>query len=120
MTDKELKDMDETTSMDTTAAAESAAETVAANAVVDDALLSDVDELPFDVDFDETTNVDTTSAPAPADGGADVVAANADHVNAMLSLATHRGNRPTTIHPRLHRNPAFRLVRHGRLHPHRP
>lgn len=90
MTDKELKDMDETTSMDTTAAAESAAETVAANAVVDDALLSDVDELPFDVDFDETTNVDTTSAPAPADGGADVVAANADHVNAMLSLATPR------------------------------
>ena len=90
MTDKELKDMDETTSMDTTAAAESAAETVTANAVVDDALLSDVDELPFDVDFDETTNVDTTSAPAPADGGADVVAANADHVNAMLSLATPR------------------------------
>ncbi|WP_278802396.1 ATP-binding cassette domain-containing protein [Bifidobacterium pullorum] len=130
MTDKELKDMDETTSMDTTAAAESAAETVAANAVVDDALLSDVDELAFDVDFDdddadddvtdvatdvigtddgdrdgnvdnsnvvdedtddvddETTNVDTASAPAPADGGADVVAANADHVNAMLSLAT--------------------------------
>ena len=39
---------------------------------------------------DETTNVDTTSAPAPADGGADVVAANADHVNAMLSLATPR------------------------------
>ena len=132
MTDKELKDMDETTSMDTTAAAESAAETVAANAVVDDALLSDVDELAFDVDFDdddadddvtdvatdvigtddgdrdgnvdnsnvvdedtddvddETTNVDTASAPAPADGGADVVAANADHVNAMLSLATPR------------------------------
>ena len=122
MTDKELKDMDETTSMDTTAAAESAAETVAANAVVDDALLSDVDELAFDVDFDdddadddvtdvatdvigtddgsltvgsddvddETTNVDTTSAPAPADGGADVVAANADHVNALLSLATPR------------------------------
>lgn len=132
MTDKELKDMDETTSMDTTAAAESAAETVAANAVVDDALLSDVDELPFDVDFDdddaddditdvatdvigtddgdrdgnvdnsnvvdedtddvddETTKVDTASAPAPADGGADVVAANADHVNAMLSLATPR------------------------------
>lgn len=136
MTDKELKDMDETTSMDTTAAAESAAETVAANAVVDDALLSDVDELAFDVDFDdddadddvtdvatdvatdvigtddgdrdgnvdnsnvvdegtddvddETTGVTTTSAPAPADGGADVVAANADHVNAMLSLATPR------------------------------
>lgn len=132
MTDKELKDMDETTSMDTTAAAESAAETVAANAVVDDALLSDVDELAFDVDFDdddadddvtdvatdvigtddgdrvgtvdnsnvvdedtddvddETTKVDTASAPAPADGGADVVAANADHVNAMLSLATPR------------------------------
>lgn len=131
MTDKELKDMDETTSMDTTAAAESAAETVAANAVVDDALLSDVDELAFDVDFDdddadddvtdvatdvididdddrvgtvdnsnvvdddtddvddETTGVDTTSS-APADGGADVVAANADHVNAMLSLATPR------------------------------
>lgn len=135
MTDKELKDMDETTSMDTTAAAESAAETVAANAVVDDALLSDVDELAFDVDFDdddadddvtdvatdvatdvigtddgdrdgtvdnsnvvdddtddvddETTGVDTTSS-APADGGADVVAANADHVNAMLSLATQR------------------------------
>lgn len=126
MTDKELKDMDETTSMDTTAAAESAAE------AVDDALLSDVDELAFDVDFDdddadddvtdvatdvivtddgdrdgnvdnsnvvdedtddvddETTKVDTASAPAPADGGADVVAANADHVNAMLSLATPR------------------------------
>lgn len=128
MTDKELKDMDETTSMDTTAAAESAAETVDVNEAVDDALLSDVDELPFDVDFyddaddadvatdvidvddgdrvgtvdnsnvvdddtddvdDETTGVDTTSS-APADGGADVVAANADHVNAMLSLATPR------------------------------
>ena len=128
MTDKELKDMDETTSMDTTAAAESAAETVDVNAAVDDVLLSDVDELPFDVDFyddaddadaatdvidvddgdrngtvdnsnvvdddtddvdDETTGVDTTSS-APADGGADVVAANADHVNAMLSLATPR------------------------------
>lgn len=94
MTDKELKDMDETTSMDTTAAAESAAEAVAVNEAVneavDDALLSDVDELPFDVDFDETTKVDTASAPVPADGGADVVAANADHVNAMLSLATPR------------------------------
>ena len=130
MTDKELKDMDETTSMDTTAAAESAAEAVDVNEAVDDALLSDVDELPFDVDFDdddaddaadvatdvigtddgdrdgtvdnsnvvdddtddvddETTGVDTTSS-APADGGADVVAANADHVNAMLSLATPR------------------------------
>lgn len=131
MTDKELKDMDETTSMDTTAAADTTDETVAANAVVDDALLSDVDELAFDVDFDdddadddvtdvatdvididdddrvgtvdnsnvvdddtddvddETTGVDTTSS-APADGGADVVAANADHVNAMLSLATPR------------------------------
>lgn len=132
MTDKELKDMDETTSMDTTAAAESAAEAADVNEAVDDALLSDVDELPFDVDFDdddtdddiadvatdvigtddgerdgnvdnsnvvdddtddvddETTGVTTTSAPAPADGGADVVAANADHVNAMLSLATPR------------------------------
>lgn len=135
MTDKELKDMDETTSMDTTAAAESATEAVAVNEAVDDALLSDVDELAFDVDFDdddadddvtdvatdvatdvigtddgdrdgnvdnsnvvdddtddvddETTGVDTTSS-APADGGADVVAANADHVNAMLSLATPR------------------------------
>lgn len=128
MTDKELKDMDETTSMDTTAAAESAAEAVDVNEAVDDALLSDADELPFDVDFyddaddadvatdvididdddrdgtvdnsnvvdddtddvdDETTGVDTTSS-APADGGADVVAANADHVNAMLSLATPR------------------------------
>ena len=47
MTDKELKDMDETTSMDTTAAAESAAETVNEATT----LLSDVDELPFDVDF---------------------------------------------------------------------
>lgn len=132
MTDKELKDMDETTSMDTTAAADTATETADVNAAVDDALLSDVDELPFDVDFDdddtdddiadvttdvigtddgerdgnvdnsnvvdddtddvdnETTDVITTSAPAPADGGADVVAANADHVNAMLSLATPR------------------------------
>lgn len=132
MTDKELKDMDETTSMDTTAAAESAAEAVDVNEAVDDALLSDVDELAFDVDFDdddadddvtdvatdvigtddgdrvgtvdnsnvvdedtddvddETTKVDTASAPAPADGGTDVVAANADHVNAMLSLATPR------------------------------
>lgn len=132
MTDKELKDMDETTSMDTTAAADTATETADVNAAVDDALLSDVDELPFDVDFDdddtdddiadvttdvigtddgerddnvdnsnvvdddtddvdnETTDVTTTSAPAPADGGADVVAANADHVNAMLSLATPR------------------------------
>lgn len=129
MTDKELKDMDETTSMDTTAAAESAAETtVDVNEAVDDVLLSDADELPFDLDFyddaddadvatdvidvddgdrvgtvdnsnvvdddtddvdDETTGVDTTSS-APADGGADVVAANADHVNAMLSLATPR------------------------------
>ena len=98
------------------------------NEAVDDVLLSDADELPFDVDFyddaddadvatdvididdddrvgtvdnsnvvdddtddvdDETTGVDTTSS-APADGGADVVAANADHVNAMLSLATPR------------------------------
>lgn len=132
MTDKELKDMDETTSMDTTAAADTATETADVNAAVDDTLLSDVDELPFDVDFDdddtdddiadvatdvigtddgerdgnvdnsnvvdddtddvddETTGVTTTSAPAPADGGADVVAANADHVNAMLSLATPR------------------------------
>ena len=135
MTDKELKDMDETTSMDTTAAADTAAEAVDVNATVDDVLLSDVDELAFDVDFDdddtddadvatdvigiddgdrdgtvdssnvaddgslvagnddvddETTGVDTTSAPAPADGGADVVAANADRVNAMLSLATPR------------------------------
>lgn len=132
MTDKEMKDMDETTSMDTTAAADTATETADVNAAVDDALLSDVDELPFDVDFDdddtdddiadvatdvigtddgerdgnvdnslvvdddtddvdnETTGVTTTSAPAPADGGADVVAANADHVNAMLSLATPR------------------------------
>lgn len=132
MTDKELKDMDETTLMDTTAAADTATETADVNAAVDDALLSDVDELPFDVDFDdddtdddiadvatdvigtddgehdgnvdnslvvdddtddvdnETTGVTTTSAPAPADGGADVVAANADHVNAMLSLATPR------------------------------
>ena len=130
MTDKELKDMDETTSMDTTAAADTADETtVDVNEAVDDVLLSDVDELPFDVDFDdddaddadvatdvididdddrvgtvdnsnvvdddtddvddETTGVDTTSS-APADGGADVVAANADHVNAMLSLATPR------------------------------
>lgn len=131
MTDKELKDMDETTSMDTTAAADTATETADVNAAVDDALLSDVGELPFDVDFDdddtdddiadvatdvidvddgdrvgtvdnsnvvdddtddvddETTGVDTTSS-APADGGADVVAANADHVNAMLSLATPR------------------------------
>lgn len=132
MTDKELKDMDETTSMDTTAAADTATETADVNAAVDDTLLSDVDELPFDVDFDdddtdddiadvatdvigtddgerdgnvdnslvvdddtddvdnETTGVTTTSGPAPADGGADVVAANADHVNAMLSLATPR------------------------------
>ena len=130
MTDKELKDMDETTSMDTTAAADTTDETtVDVNEAVDDVLLSDADELPFDVDFyddaddadvatdvidvddgdrvgtvdnsnvvdddtddvdDETTGVDTTSAPAPADGGADVVAANADHVNAMLSLATPR------------------------------
>lgn len=129
MTDKELKDMDETTSMDTTAAADTTDETtVDVNEVVDDVLLSDADELPFDVDFyddaddadvatdvidvddgdrvgtvdnsnvvdddtddvdDETTGVDTTSS-APADGGADVVAANADHVNAMLSLATPR------------------------------
>lgn len=133
MTDKELKDMDETTSMDTTAAADTTDETtVDVNEAVDDVLLSDVDELAFDVDFDdddadddvtdvatdvigtddgdrdgnvdnsnvvdedtddvddETTKVDTASAPAPADGGADVVAANADHVNAMLSLATPR------------------------------
>lgn len=138
MTDKELKDMDETTSMDTTAAADTTDETtVDVNEAVDDVLLSDADELAFDVDFDdddadddvtdvatdvigtddgdrddnvdnsnvvddgsltvgsddvddETTKVDTTSAPAPADGGADVVAANADHVNAMLSLATPR------------------------------
>lgn len=129
MTDKELKDMDETTSMDTTAAADTTDETtVDVNEAVDDALLSDADELPFDVDFyddaddadvatdvididdddrvgtvdnsnvvdddtddvdDETTGVDTTFS-APADGGADVVAANADHVNAMLSLATPR------------------------------
>lgn len=129
MTDKELKDMDETTSMDTTAAADTTDETTAdVNEAVDDVLLSDADELPFDVDFyddaddadvatdvididdddrvgtvdnsnvvdddtddvdDETTGVDTTSS-APADGGADVVAANADHVNAMLSLATPR------------------------------
>ena len=129
MTDKELKDMDETTSMDTTAAADTTDETtVDVNEAVDDVLLSDADELPFDVDFyddaddadvatdvidvddgdrvgtvdnsnvvdddtddvdDETTGVDTTSS-APADGGADVVAANADHVNAMLSLATPR------------------------------
>lgn len=134
MTDKELKDMDETTSMDTTAAADTTDETTAdVNEAVDDVLLSDADELPFDVDFyddaddadvatdvididdgdrvgtvdnsnvvdddtddvdDETTGVDTTSvdttSSAPADGGADVVAANADHVNAMLSLATPR------------------------------
>lgn len=130
MTDKELKDMDETTSMDTTAAADTTDETtVDVNEAVDDVLLSDADELPFDVDFyddaddadvatdvidvddgdrvgtvdnsnvvdedtddvdDATTKVDTASAPAPADGGADVVAANADHVNAMLSLATPR------------------------------
>ena len=130
MTDKELKDMDETTSLDTTAAADTTDETtVDVNEAVDDVLLSDADELPFDVDFyddaddadvatdvidvddgdrvgtvdnsnvvdedtddvdDETTKVDTASAPAPADGGADVVAANADHVNAMLSLATPR------------------------------
>ena len=132
MTDKELKDMDETTSMDMTAAADTATETADVNAAVDDALLSDVGELPFDVDFDdddtdddiadvatdvigtddgerdgnvdnsnvvdddtddvddETTGVTTASAPAPADGGAYVVAANADHVNAMLSLATPR------------------------------
>ena len=130
MTDKELKDMDETTSMDTTAAADTTDETtVDVNEAVDDVLLSDADELPFDVDFyddaddadvatdvididdddrvgtvdnsnvvdddtddvdDETTGVTTTAAPAPADGGADVVAANADHVNAMLSLATPR------------------------------
>lgn len=130
MTDKELKDMDETTSMDTTAAADTTDETtVDVNEAVDDVLLSDADELPFDVDFyddaddadvatdvidvddgdrvgtvdnsnvvdedtddvdDETTKVDTASAPAPANGGADVVAANADHVNAMLSLATPR------------------------------
>lgn len=129
MTDKELKDMDETTSMDTTAAADTTDETtVDVNEAVDDVLLSDADELPFDVDFyddaddadvatdvididdddrvgtvdnsnvvdedtddvdNETTGVDTTSS-APADGGADVVAANADHVNAMLSLATPR------------------------------
>lgn len=129
MTDKELKDMDETTSMDTTAAADTTDETtVDVNEAVDDVLLSDADELPFDVDFyddaddadvatdvidvddgdrvgtvdnsnvidddtddvdDETTGVDTTSS-APADGDADVVAANADHVNAMLSLATPR------------------------------
>ena len=129
MTDKELKDMDETTSMDTTAAADTTDETtVDVNEAVDDVLLSDADELPFDVDFyddaddadvatdvidvddgdrvgtvdnsnvvdddtddvdDETTGVDTTSS-TPADGGADVVAANADHVNAMLSLATPR------------------------------
>lgn len=129
MTDKELKDMDETTSMDTTAAADTTDETtVDVNEAVDDVLLSDADDLPFDVDFyddaddadvatdvididdddrvgtvdnsnvvdddtddvdDETTGVDTTSS-APADGGADVVAANADHVNAMLSLATPR------------------------------
>lgn len=129
MTDKELKDMDETTSMDTTAAADTTDETtVDVNEAVDDVLLSDADELPFDVDFyddaddadvatdvidvddgdrvgtvdnsnvvdddtddvdDETTGVDTKSS-APADGGADVVAANADHVNAMLSLATPR------------------------------
>ena len=129
MTDKELKDMDETTSMDTTAAADTTDETtVDVNEAVDDVQLSDADELPFDVDFyddaddadvatdvididdddrvgtvdnsnvvdddtddvdDETTGVDTTSS-APADGGADVVAANADHVNAMLSLATPR------------------------------
>ena len=99
MTDKELKYMDETTSMDTTAAADTTDETtVDVNEAVDDVLLSDADELPFDLDFDETTNVDTASAPAPADGGADVVAANADHVNAMLSLATPRES-TTTIHP---------------------
>ena len=131
MTDKELKAMDETTSMDTTAAAESAAEAVDVNEAVDDALLSDVDELAFDVDFDdddadddvtdvatdvigtddgdrdgnvdnsnvvdedtddvddETTKVDTASAPAPADGGADVVAANADLLRAYPTLSLH-------------------------------
>ena len=60
MTDKELKDMDETTSMDTTAAAESAAEAVDVNEAVDDALLSDVDELAFDVDFDDDDADDVT------------------------------------------------------------
>ena len=142
MTDKELKDMDETTSLDTTAAADTTDETtVDVNEAVDDALLSDVDELAFDVDFDdddadddvtdvatdvigtddgdrdgnvdnsnvvdedtddvddETTKVDTASAPAPADGGADVVAANADHVNAMLSLATPRESTDDELSP---------------------
>ena len=139
MTDKELKDMDETTSMDTTAAADTTDETtVDVNEAVDDVLLSDADELPFDVDFyddaddadvatdvidvddgdrvgtvdnsnvvdedtddvdDETTKVDTASAPAPADGGADVVAANADHVNAMLSLATPRESTDDELSP---------------------
>ena len=138
MTDKELKDMDETTSMDTTAAADTTDETtVDVNEAVDDVLLSDADELPFDVDFyddaddadvatdvidvddgdrvgtvdnsnvvdddtddvdDETTGVDTTSS-APADGGADVVAANADHVNAMLSLATPRESTDDELSP---------------------
>ena len=139
MTDKELKDMDETTSLDTTAAADTTDETtVDVNEAVDDVLLSDADELPFDVDFyddaddadvatdvidvddgdrvgtvdnsnvvdedtddvdDETTKVDTASAPAPADGGADVVAANADHVNAMLSLATPRESTDDELSP---------------------
>lgn len=138
MTDKELKDMDETTSLDTTAAADTTDETtVDVNEAVDDVLLSDADELPFDVDFyddaddadvatdvidvddgdrvgtvdnsnvvdddtddvdDETTGVDTTSS-APADGGADVVAANADHVNAMLSLATPRESTDDELSP---------------------
>ena len=63
MTDKELKDMDETTSMDTTAAADTTDETtVDVNEAVDDVLLSDADELPFDVDFyDDADDADVAT-----------------------------------------------------------
>ena len=60
------------------------------------------------------------SAPAPADGGADVVAANADHVNAMLSLATPRESTDDDSSPDYIETPRSASSANGRLHPHRP
>ena len=90
MTDKELKDMNET---------ETTAMNDAVDAVDETTSPTDANDFQFDVDFDddfdpndsddhETSESTTVDDGADITDDADIAAVNADHVNATLSLAT--------------------------------
>ena len=130
MTDKELKDMDETTSMDTTAAADTTDETtVDVNEAVDDVLLSDADELPFDVDFyDDADDADVALVePGHPHDGADerrfaraVMTDESEDVarHHLKRHAVHRALLAERLHHLLHRKhggSSLALCIHGTL-----